>query len=395
MLKVLTSKLKWVTDIDDFISFQFIKKWHEVGQFELHINRYARGVEELQKNRLIMLSPSKTGIIKHREIQLDEQGKPTENWVFKGYDMKGILGQRITLPPETTPYDNKSGSAETVMKHYVNNNAVNPLDRNRKFIMLKTEEDQQRGNHISWQSRFKLLSDEIKEVSIGSGIGWDISMDLENGWWVFDCIEGKDLTVQNSKGNSPVFFSTDFGNLEKLVFTDSDLNKKNVAIVAGQGEGVDREVEILGDYEDIDRIETFIDARDVEESGNGDNGESLTERGERILSEMSNELYLEGEVLTPIKRNTFSPLNESSSVDAKNTSIHTTFVYEKDWNLGDTVTLFEEKWNVMANKQITEIREIYESGTNFKLEAVFGFSRPTIFEKIGKRLSQYDTLLKQ
>jgi hypothetical protein len=403
MFKVLTPKLDWIAEIDDFISLQFKRKWNDIGQFELHINRNSSGVEELKKDRLIMLSPNKVGIIKHREVEVSEDGKSTENWVFKGYDLKGVLGQRITLPPETTSHDNKSGDAETVLKHYVERNAINPQDRNRKFVLLKSNENLNRGTHINWQSRYKNLAEEIRDISLESDLGWDVFLDLENGWWVFDTFEGNDLTAENSQGNSPVFFSPEFGNVSGMSYSDSDLDLRNVAFVGGQGEGVLREIVELGNSTDYERIETFIDARDVNPEGEGSNGESLSERGERILSQMNNQQHFSAEILTPIKKTIYdydhhgflSP-SLTSGDQIKKSVLYSTFFYEKDWNLGDIVTVFNRDWNVMSDQRITEINEIYEGNNeNFRLEATFGQSRPTLISKLKYSLSKFDNELKK
>lgn len=374
MLKILTTDLKWRGDIDDYSSLQFIKRWHDVGEFELHINRHANGVSELQKNRIVMLTPSKAGIIKHREIELDENGKETENWVFKGYDLKGVFSQRLTLPPSTTAYDNKQGPAETVMKHYVNNNAIEPADRKRKFIMMRMNDDLGAGGTVKWQSRYKVLAEELRDISLADGIGWDVYLDVKAGWWTFDTFEGRDLSHQNAEGHSPVFFSHEFGNVRSIAFTDSDLNKRNVAFVAGQGEGENREIIELGEASDIDRIETFIDARDVDQDGGSNNGETLEQRGSRLLAQQANEMYLECEVLTPTD--------------------NAPFVYEKDYFLGDIVTVMNRDWGVAANQRITEAKEIYEAN-GFRLELTFGQKRPTLISKLNDKFSQHDNVLKR
>jgi Siphovirus ReqiPepy6 Gp37-like protein len=403
MLKILDNQLKWIANIDNFISLQFEKKWHDVGKFELHINRHTKGVEKLKKGTIVMLSPSKAGIIKHREVQFDKNGRQTENWIFKGPDLKGIMSNKLTLPPDGEDNDFVSGPAETIMKHLVNNNQITTTDRDRKLIELRTNEDLLRGQAMNWNSRYKLLSEELRDISIDSNIGWDVFLDLEEGWWVFDTFEGKDLSVINEDGNSPVFFAPEFGNVSSMSFTDSDLNYKNVAYVAGQGEGADREVIQIGDASGFDRVEVFIDARDIERGGTGTNGETLLERGIRSLKEYETDTYLEAEIITPTKKVSYtydhkgfiSPIQTLG--DQLNKRVLTsTFVFGEDWDLGDVVTVFNRDWEVMANKRTTEIKEIYEArGENFRLEAAFGHSQPTLISKIKNDLSRLDNELKK
>ncbi|MEF7566303.1 hypothetical protein V4V35_25260, partial [Bacillus infantis] len=86
--------------------------------------------------------------------------------------------------------------------------------------------------------------------------------------------------------------------------------------------------------------------------------------GERALQEYLTEQYLEGQVLTK------SP-----------------FVYERDYDLGDIVTIQNVDWGVTLDARITEVKEIYEN-SGFSIEATFGNNRPTLIQKIKQELKQ-------
>jgi Siphovirus ReqiPepy6 Gp37-like protein len=371
-IRILTPILDLLAEIDNYESLLFTRRWHEVGEFELRINRYKRHTELLQRGNLIMLGASrnKVGIIKHREIELDENGKKTENWLVKGIALKGVMAQRITVPPVNDSHDRASGAAETVMKHYVNNHIVNPGDVKRKIDMIVIASDQQRGSSISWESRFKNLAEELVEISKASGLGWDVILDFERKKWVFDVFVGRDLTV-NQSVNPPVIFSPQFESLKQLSFVESDFNYRNYGYIAGQGEGEDRRVVEVGATEGLSRIETFIDARDISEEDENQQALSeeqviakLRERGQQKLSEFTQDFFLEGQILT-----------------------NSPFIYEKDYDLGDIVTIQNREWGVTRDARITEIKEIYEPG-GFQIEATFGESRPTLVKKLKQELSQ-------
>lgn len=371
-IRILTPILDLLAEIDDYESLLFTRRWHEIGEFELRINRHKRHTELLQRGNLIMLGASrnKVGIIRHREIELDENGKASENWLVKGIALKGVMAQRIVVPPAGDSHDRASGNAETVMKHYVNNHVVNPVDTKRKIDMVVLASDQQRGSNISWESRFKNLAEEFVEISKASGLGWDVILDFQQKKWVFDVYEGRNLTV-NQTENPPVIFSPQFESLKQLSFVESDYNYKNYGYVAGQGEGADRRVVEVGDAKGISRIETFIDSRDISEQD--ESGQALTEeqiiaklqeRGQQKLSEFTEEFFLEGQVLT-----------------------NSPFKYEIDYDLGDIVTIQNREWGITRDARITEIKEIYEPG-GFQIEATFGESQPTLVKKLKQELSQ-------
>ncbi|ARK28802.1 siphovirus ReqiPepy6 Gp37-like family protein [Halalkalibacter krulwichiae] len=407
-IKILSNEFEPLFDTTDYVSMMFTERWHGVGEFQLVIHREANGVEYIQKDALIALASNKVGIVKHREIQLDENGKETENWLFKGWTLKGLALQRITVPPSHTAYDRRSADAETVMKHYVLNNLVSPEDPRRAMNNVVIAANQQRGQSISWQSRFKNLAEELEAISLASGLGWDIVLDTSNNQFLLDVYEGKNLSVDNQDGHSPVFFSPEFGNLRSQGFVDSDLDYRNIGYVGGQGEGVEREIIELGEAAGINRYEVFIDARDIggeDEEGNEITPEEekamLSDRGQQKLDEMQNEMYLEAQIMSPVSQTVYEhefigyaspyqPLYDRK----KKTELFGPFVYEKDYNLGDIVTVMNRAWGVIADQRITEITEIHEA-SGFQLEATFGLARPTLISKLKRQFSQMEGEVKR
>ena len=374
-IRILSLGMDILGEIDNYESNLFNRSWHGIGAVELRINRYNKYADTLLKDNLILIGTdlNKVFIIKHREIELDENGKVTENWLIKGYALKSIIAQRITIPPLHTSQDNKSGSAETVMKHYVNNHLVNPVDGRRKIPQLVIAPDLQRGMHIDYSSRFKNVAEEMSTLSLASGLGWDVTLDIANKKWVFDVAEGRNLVAGQSI-NPPVIFSPQFESLKSLQYTQSELNYKNVAIVAGQGEGVERRViEVAANNvgNGINRHEIFIDARDVSETDDDDQPipeskiiQALSDRGQQQLNELIQEEYLEGQILT-----------------------NSPFIYQRDYDLGDITTIQNNDWGITMDARITDIKEIHEE-TGFSIEATFGNSRPTLIQKIKQELSQ-------
>lgn len=400
-IRILSSTMDIQAEIDDYESMFFTRSHHGIGSIELRMNRYKKHADTLQKGNLVLVGNdlNKVFIIKHREIELDENGKITENWLIKGYSLKSIIAQRITMPPSHTAYDNKSGATETVMKHYVNNNLVNPSDLNRRIPNLVIAPDKYRGSYVSYSSRFKNVAEELSALSLNSGLGWDVILDIDNKQWVFDIVGGQDLTV-NQSINPPVIFSPQFESIKNMQYVQSELNYKNVAFVAGQGEGVERRVIEIGLFSGLNRHEVFIDARDVEEVDEEDQPipehqiiQALTDRGQQQLNELLQEEYLESQLLTPITRTEYereysylSTLQITENV-TKRTKTLSAFNYQTDYDLGDIVTVQNRDWGVTLDARITEIKEIYETA-GFSLEATFGNNRPTLIQKIKQELAQ-------
>lgn len=400
-IRILSTTMDILGEIDNYESMLFTRSWHGIGDIELRINRYKKHVNTLQKGNLILVGNdlNKVFIIKHREIELDENGKITENWLIKGYALKIIVADRLTVPPSHTAYDNKSGSTESVMKHYVNNNLVNPTDINRRIPNLIIAPDKLRGSYVSYSSRFKNVADELSTLSIASGLGWDVTLDIDNKLWVFDVVEGKDLTI-NQSNNPPVIFSPQFESVKNMQYVQSELNYKNVAYVAGQGEGIERRVIELGSFSGLNRHEVFIDARDIAETDENEQPipeqqiiQRLTDRGKQQLNELLQEEYLEAQLLSPITRTEYereyhylSTLQISEGITKKTRTL-SAFNYQTDFDLGDIPTVQNKDWGFTLNARITEIKEIYET-SGFGLEATFGNNRPTLIQKIKQELNQ-------
>ena len=56
-------------------------------------------------------------------------------------------------------------------------------------------------------------------------------------------------------------------------------------------------------------------------------------------------------------------------------------IYEEDFNLGDIVTIKNDRWNISTDRRITEITEIYEKD-GFRLDVTFGNALPGIIDKV-------------
>lgn len=370
-IRILTTDFEWLGEIDDYESLQFTRRYQKSGEFELHINVNKNLTETLQEGNLIFLTERKVGVIQHRTLSRD--GK--ETLTIKGSTLQGLMSRRITVPPIGQGYDRIKDNAETVLKHYVFNNAVNPVDISRIIPNLEIALDQKRGPIVDYQSRLKHLDTELEDISNISGIGWEIYLDLGRQKFVFDVFENRDVTTEQTI-LPPVIFSVDFDNIQSHTFTDSALGYKNTAYVGGQGEEESRRIVKIGTTSGFKRYETFVDARDVSEtkSVEGVDGPTdvpipeseinsqLTDRGTKSLKELDKIISFESEILT------YGP-----------------FVYEKDWDLGDIVTVQDKMWGLTLNTPIPEVKETYEVG-GFKLEATFGNTIPTLIDKLKKTI---------
>lgn len=388
-LRIIDRDFNLINEISSFESLQITNIFGGVGQLELKINRYLTGAEDLKINRIVFPTnrTDKPFIIRHREIELDENGKETENWNIIALSLRSLLSQRIIIPPPRTANDNKSGNAETVLKHYVSISAVNPIDSKRIIPKLVIASNLQRGDKVNRSARFDTLSEELATISTLTGTGWNISVDIINKQFVFDVVESTNHSAKQFT-NNPVIFSPDFNSLESLDYTESYLDYKNMAYVAGQGEGIERRVITLNDdSEGFERYELYVDARDIseteDEDGTGEEGgeppprpvaeieADLIDRGNEKLDELKQEIFMDGQILTK------SP-----------------FLYERDYTEGDIVTVQHRAWGLELDARITEVKEVYESGNPMKIEVVFDNDKPTLIDKIKREFKALNPIKK-
>lgn len=352
-IRIIDKDFNLLGEIDDYESLIFIRRFSRVGEFELHINLEKNNVDKLQEDNLILLGAyfNKVGIIEFMDKSTSEDGK--EQLVIKGATLKGKIKDRTTVPPIGQGYDNATGTQEAIIKKFVDNNAVNPVDKDRIIPNLVIARDKQRGKQDAWRTRYENLADKIQEITGYSNLGWDITLDTYNNNFIFDVIEGRNLTADQEE-NPPVIFSIDFENIRNKHFLKSLLSYKNVAYVGGKGEDEKRLIQQVGNIKGWYRKETFIDYSQA------DNITELTTMGKQRLQEYKIVETFEAQVIP-----------------------YGAFIYGQDWDLGDIVTVQDKKWGITLNSKVAEIKEIYETN-GFNLECIFGDSIPTIIDNIKK-----------
>ena len=344
-IRIFDKDINFIGEIDAFLSLTYISKWDAYGEFILHMKKADNRL--IKEGNLIMLQNDgyRAGAIEYVGRRLGED----EAVEVKGYSLGYWLTQRITVPPIGFAYHSFNTEIETIMTSLVTANAIDPVDANRKIPNLIAEQSQSRGEKTFYQSRYKNLGDELTKLSKASGLGWAIELDYRNKQFMFKVLEGKDLSTTQDI-NPPQIFSIDYDNIKKQNYIKSNIGYKNCGYVAGQGEGEDREIILLNnELAGLNRRETFIDARDIEEGGN------LADRGKIKLAETPQIDSFECEV------------------EARD--------YKSKWTLGDVVTTVDKKWDILMHNRVTEVMEIWEP-SGYRIEPTFGTPLLTPKDKI-------------
>jgi hypothetical protein len=190
---------------------------------------------------------------------------------------------------------------------------------------------------MSAQFAGETVYDAVVAICEVYDLGFKIVVD--NGVFVFSLYKGTDRSF-NQDTNPYVIFSPDFDNIASSSYSHNTETMTTFAYVAGEesddSSRLTAEVD-LGTT-GLDRVELFVDAGDIrstDEDGNEyteeEYGSFLEERGLESLSENSATEFFEGSMDT-----------------------HGTFVYGRDFFLGDTVQIKNE-FDMTAASQVLEI----------------------------------------
>lgn len=181
-----------------------------------------------------------------------------------GMDDTCWLERRLALPVPSGPpytaaeYDDRSGPAETVMRHYVDRNLGPAATAARRLTYLTLPTDLARGATVRGRARFHTLLELLQGLALADGnIGFrivQVGVGLE-----FQVYVPTDLTAT-------AIFSLELGNLAGYDYRTA-APTANYTYVGGGGEGTARVFVEGGDPASIDehgRIEVFRDRRDSE-----------------------------------------------------------------------------------------------------------------------------------
>lgn len=339
--------------LESFFSLRWVRRYSKCGEFELHCSLTSETIELLKRENIIWKKGDlEAGYIEYRNLKHDRQDK--EILMIKGKFLTGYLGRRIIWGIE-----NLSTTAELAMRQLINNHAINPLDTDRKIDLLALGELKNYTQSLNKQISYKNLLEEIESIANTSELGIRTLLDIENKQMIFDIYEGLDRTAGQSE-NALAIFSKEFENILEQEYTDSLNNYRNVTLVAGKGEGTERELVIVGQSTGLDRFEMFVDARDIQQDTMTieEYQAKLEDRGQSKLAE-----------------------NKEIQTFESKVNIKSNLEYGNDYNLGDLVTFVNKPWGITLNTRITEIEEIYEK-TGKHINVTFGNNIPSLIDKI-------------
>lgn len=380
-LYVFSRDLNFRGILESFFSLIWTRRYSKCGEFELHCNLTPETIELLKRENIIWKKGDlEAGYIEYRNLSQDSNGQ--ETLVVKGKFLTGYLGRRIIWGIEklkTTP--------ELAMRYLIDKHCINPDNPDRIIPYLKLNHLKGipddfyflSANQITWepvamnlpeikkQTSYKNLLEEVESIATTNELGIRTLLDIQNKQMLFDVYQRLDRTAGQNE-NAPAIFSREFENVLEQEYTDSFNNYRNTVLVAGEGEGSEREFVAIENGQGLDRYELFVDARDLQSET--DETTIPTEQYREIL-----------------KNRGISKLNEYKEIQTfeSKVNLNSNLRYKEDFDLGDVVTCTSKKWGITIDTRITEVEEVYEESGK-QINVVFGNNIPTLIDVIKREV---------
>ena len=367
-LYVYSSEMELQGIVEKIASLIWTRRYWSCGEFKLLVPFTEEHSRMLVKNNIIMKrGDDEAAQIRYVSITKNSQG--LEEIEVQGKFLIAWIGKRIIKKQIIT-----NDTTQNILYRIVRENVTNPADTARKIpdVSIATDDEDTESGVIDYTSEQYTNAQLAAETAAKAAkLGIRMRTDARTGAHVFSVYEGRDLTAGNTAGNAPCIFSQEFDNIVEQEYTNSVENLKTTAFVGGEEkEGVARKVaEVGGSAAGLAREEVFINATDIVQEYEDDDGEQVTLTDAEYLALLSargaEELEQYAETLSfGSKINTFANL-----------------IYRTDYDLGDRVTCVNKRWGIRIDVRITEIAGAYQNNVE-EIDITFGESLPALLTQI-------------
>lgn len=351
-LYIYNSDRELIGIVESFDYLRWTRRYSQCGSFELKAISTPENAALLKEGNIIWKSDDEeAGIIEYMKLSQTD----TEFITVSGRFATSLLARRIVWGTEML-----SGDLSACVAQLLNNNLISPSDSTRQITGISFSSSNL-GVPVNTQISYRNLMDAVTGLCDASNIGIKT---------VFNEATGVFTVTLYSGAVSQAVFSKEYENLTEQVYTESDLDYANTALIGGEGEGAQRTFVAITNGSGETRREVFVDAKDLREEDFGAGyTTALTFRGQSKLNELE---------MRYIFDTTVNP--------------HGNLTYKTDFDLGQLVKVVSKAWGVSMTTRITEVEETYDADGQ-SINVVFGKSELTIAQKIRSDMSQVQTAL--
>ena len=379
-LYFLDKELNIIHIIDTHLGVIWANRYNEVGDCELVISASIENLNKLMESKYIERSDDEM-VCEIDKIELKTDEENGNKLIITGTDVKNILYQRI-VEKQT----NFNGLVEDYIRTLVEDAIINPTNPDRKIDNFILGDKAGFAETIKQQVTYANVGEKIEDLC--KQLGWGFKVTIDNKKFVFSLFKGEDKTEY-------VTFSPEYDNISTTDYVQDNKNIKNVALVAGEGEGVNRAVTIIGSGKGIDRHEIYFDEKDTSSVIEYDELTHRYPHGKQVTVEGIIYYQVDGVNIATITKNEEGEVTEVKlckdvyieslenigyeklSTYKSNTSftgeviVGMNYTYKKDYKLGDIVNIINE-YEISIHARIAEVIENQEEN-GYRMEPTFEY----------------------
>lgn len=226
---------------------------------------------------------------------------------------------------------------------------------------------EQTDTEITWGS----VLDAEKKLAEVSGLGFAVLFDPEIGAETFTVYKGVDRS-DDLTPDYVGYFGTDIGNIQNVSVTSGTTDYKNVAVVAGAGEGAARTVRIvsLGNVSGENRRELYVDARDLQREYQVATPTGAVDSKGNPIYTYETRTYTDAEYNAILDARGLEKLADCLRTFSITCDItQDTLQYGTDYTLGDRMPVKLPEYGIYASARVSSVTRVYEPDGN-KLTAI-------------------------
>ena len=313
VLYLLDSSFRKIAVIDTWVSLIWIRRYQDVGEFELYIPSVQAGIFEAGQ----FIRRADTGsVMMVTDITYTTDEEAGDYCTITGKSLENVLSQRVIWDDTTA-----AGKAEGVIYRLVERNAISSDALSaRRFGFLSLAIPKGLDGEGEYKYSGNNLLDAVIKLCQSSGLGFRI----ENN--VFEVYAGVDRSYQQSN-NAYVVFSAKLDNLSSSTYSIDTTTDRNVCRVYSEASDTP-----YGYVKLVVGTDTGLARREVYYKGQSNAADAvLQEQAATILAQSQVTESFECEVIP-------------------------TYVYGVDYGLGDIVQ-YENEYGIKGRARVSEVIE--------------------------------------